>query len=326
MAAEGARGVGDVFRRRWWIETGTVKDYRALARFHYVAGDPATWAGVWRCVYADCRLPIGDLRLKEERPVRVVGVAVLSFPTISSRARRGVMPLPRARERYIEFLNRHVRTISRVIVHPQFRGVGIASALVARVCSECTTRYVEAFARMGEVHPLFERGGCGASGRDISFLIVSVVVMNANRMSEPQHRFLRLVRNGEQTLEALWNELQLNDKRFARWMRNRFFRRNLNAVLRGLAHQRFAVIEVAANMAAKLLEKGVNGQEMAVEVVAVCRTVIELAEAQRLARKKNRGKGKKVVSAEERDLCHPNAKAREKELARILGEGVSDGD
>jgi ABC-type ATPase with predicted acetyltransferase domain len=59
----------------------------------------------------------------------------------------------------LRFVNAHVRTISRVIVHPQFRALGIASRLVRRICEDCTTRYVEAIATMGEVHPFFEKGG-----------------------------------------------------------------------------------------------------------------------------------------------------------------------
>jgi ABC-type ATPase with predicted acetyltransferase domain len=62
------------------------------------------------------------------------------------------------RER-IAFVNGNVRTISRVIVHPQFRGVGLASRLVRRICEDCPTRWVEAYAVMGRVHPFFERAG-----------------------------------------------------------------------------------------------------------------------------------------------------------------------
>jgi GNAT superfamily N-acetyltransferase len=56
-------------------------------------------------------------------------------------------------------LNREFRTISRVIVHPQFRGLGLAVRLVRHALAESETIYVEALAAMGRVHPLFERAG-----------------------------------------------------------------------------------------------------------------------------------------------------------------------
>jgi predicted N-acetyltransferase YhbS len=70
--------------------------------------------------------------------------------------------------RKLGFVNRHVRTISRVVVHPQFRGVGLASGLVRAICRAAPTRYVEAFAVMGRVHPFFEKGGMvrGERGED----------------------------------------------------------------------------------------------------------------------------------------------------------------
>jgi GNAT superfamily N-acetyltransferase len=53
-----------------------------------------------------------------------------------------------------------------VIIHPQFRSLGLASALVRHVCEQCTTRYVEAYAVMGRVHPFFEKGGMIRHDRD----------------------------------------------------------------------------------------------------------------------------------------------------------------
>ena len=46
-----------------------------------------------------------------------------------------------------------------MIVHPQFRSLGIASALVRRVLDDCPVRCVEAFAVMGRIVPFFERAG-----------------------------------------------------------------------------------------------------------------------------------------------------------------------
>jgi ribosomal protein S18 acetylase RimI-like enzyme len=139
------------------IEAGVVGDYRGLERFHYVGRRPATWAGVWVVRYSE----IGN-RVTSVTPPRgrVVAVAVLSFPTVRSGAREAALGLVgwEAGQR-LAFVNRHVRTISRVVVHPQFRGVGLASRLVRHVCAAAGVRYVEAFAVMGRVHPFFERGG-----------------------------------------------------------------------------------------------------------------------------------------------------------------------
>ena len=91
---------------------------------------------------------------------RLAAVAVLSYPTVNSAARDralGMTAWPPARK--LALANRDVRTISRVVVHPQFRGIGLASHLVRTICDQCPTRWVEAYAVMGRVHPFFEKGG-----------------------------------------------------------------------------------------------------------------------------------------------------------------------
>jgi GNAT superfamily N-acetyltransferase len=176
------RSLNHLLPGRLRIERGTFADYRALEHFHYAPGRPAAPAGVWRVVYGDLQLSrcagpteaICDLQLKNSArhpsfncksqiancKSRVVAVGVLAYPTPASRARERTLSLtgPRYGPK-LAFVNRHVRTIARIIVHPQFRGLGVAARLVRRICQDCPTRYVEAFAAMGEVHPLFERGG-----------------------------------------------------------------------------------------------------------------------------------------------------------------------
>ena len=99
-------------------------------------------------------------RIRSRKSATLVAVAVLAWPTPASLARERALNLsgPRYGPK-LAFVNAHVRTIARVIVHPQFRGLGLAAALVHRVCYECPTRYVEAFAAMADAHPLFERAG-----------------------------------------------------------------------------------------------------------------------------------------------------------------------
>jgi len=148
------------------LARGTVLDYRELERFHYRAKSPASWAGVWVVRYEEHFT--GGPPVPRETS-RVVAAAVLSYPTVNSSARDLALGLgdwePRRR---LSFVNANVRAISRVVVHPQFRSLGLAAALVREVCRQCPTRFVEAFAVMGRVHPFFEKGGmkCVAANRD----------------------------------------------------------------------------------------------------------------------------------------------------------------
>lgn len=135
---------------RLWAETGSCADYRELAALHYRAGKPATWADV--------------VAIRHEVPGRetplLAAVGVLSWPTRMSRPRSHVFGLDHLGygER-IRWANRHVRTISRVIVRPSHRGAGLAKAIVAELLDRCPTRYVEATARMAACHPFFEQAG-----------------------------------------------------------------------------------------------------------------------------------------------------------------------
>lgn len=104
--------------------------------------------------------PGEETHVPDDAAGRLAAVAVLSYPTVNSAARDralGMSAWPAARK--LALANRDVRTISRVVVHPQFRGVGLASRLVRTICEQCPTRWVEAYAVMGRVHPFFEKGG-----------------------------------------------------------------------------------------------------------------------------------------------------------------------
>jgi ABC-type ATPase with predicted acetyltransferase domain len=130
------------------VTGATASEYRALERFHYLPKRPATWARVWAAWF------------DTPRTSRLIGVVVLSYPSSTHACRNRVFRLRGLSQRAkLRWANEHLRTISRVIVHPQFRSVGIARALVERAIMECPTRYVESSARMGRAHPLFERCG-----------------------------------------------------------------------------------------------------------------------------------------------------------------------
>ncbi len=131
-------------------------DYLALQRFHYRCGAPATVAKI----VSACYQPVSGCAIGQNSAVRVVGVAVLSWPIPNAGARNryfgwgNLSPSQRAHQ-----ANAQVRTISRVIVHPQFRGIGLASELVRLMIERCPVRYVEALAHLGRFHPFFLKAG-----------------------------------------------------------------------------------------------------------------------------------------------------------------------
>ena len=136
------------------LTSGNAADYRTLERFHYVPGRPATFAAfvVARWLPDDCK--------SNAVPLRVIGVAVLSHPSALNRSRHRVFGLrPMRFGERLRWVNANVRTVSRVIVHPQFRSIGLSTDLIHAAAERCETPYVEASARMGRAHPLFERAG-----------------------------------------------------------------------------------------------------------------------------------------------------------------------
>ncbi len=128
------------------IGAGSPADYMALERFHYCGGPPATWAGVLAA-------RVGD---------ELAGVLVVSRPTLNGWWREVRWPgLYRCGERAESAgaINRGLRTISRVVVDPRWRGVGIAHSLVRAYLVSPLTRDTEAVAAMGRVCTMFERAG-----------------------------------------------------------------------------------------------------------------------------------------------------------------------
>lgn len=131
------------------ITTGSTGDYGALARYHYRAGRPAT------CVRT----------LRACEGAELAGVLVVSMPTLNALWRKrawadwacGASPRDAAAA-----LNERVRTISRVVVDPRWRGLGVAAALVRAYLADPLTTHTEAPAAMGRYCRFFESAGMRA--------------------------------------------------------------------------------------------------------------------------------------------------------------------
>lgn len=92
----------------------------------------------------------------------LVGIIAYSYPAVNLAARnRALAPLvERLPQRgRVRVWNAHLRTISRVVIDPNWRGLGLAVRLVRETLPLAGTAYVEALAAMGRMHPFFERAG-----------------------------------------------------------------------------------------------------------------------------------------------------------------------
>jgi predicted N-acetyltransferase YhbS len=119
------------------IELGTLADYKALSQFHYRV--------------SSCPAPRRIFVLK--RKGETCGVIVYSYasPVCFGRSKVWKGTLQR--------LQKELNVISRVVVHPKYRSVGLGVKLVRDTLARAGTPCVEAVAVMARVNPFFERAG-----------------------------------------------------------------------------------------------------------------------------------------------------------------------
>jgi len=120
------------------IEPGILDDWRKLSGFHY----RSHWAVATREIFC--------LRRKGE----LCGVIVYSYPPIACFGRRKVLPRMTVKE-----LNRKLSIISRVVVHPKYRSIGLGAKLVRETLPRISTPYVEMVAVMAKYNPFAEKAG-----------------------------------------------------------------------------------------------------------------------------------------------------------------------
>ena len=78
--------------------------------------------------------------------------------SLTLRSRYFGLHRPRSRE-HLAALNRQVWLLARVVLHPTYRGAGVAAVFVRRACRTCPVPWVETLSAMGRVNPFFERAG-----------------------------------------------------------------------------------------------------------------------------------------------------------------------
>ncbi len=131
-------------RRKLRIEPGLKRDYENFAAMHYRGTDEL---GFVDRVFV----------LREGGGGDALGIVVYSHPALElslrNKATNGWF------SRNPQRVNKHLRILRRLVIHPDVRGCGLGHYLVRKTMPLLGTDYVECLAAMGEFNPVFERAG-----------------------------------------------------------------------------------------------------------------------------------------------------------------------
>lgn len=130
------------------VAVGSPVDWQRMKPLHYAAGNPATIKQVYTATLAD-----------DDKPCAVL---VLSYADLQSYPRnlatKGRYLRGSARDR-AKKVNAEVARISRIVVSPELRGCGFASALIRHVAAVSGLKYIEISTAMGPYSGFLEKAG-----------------------------------------------------------------------------------------------------------------------------------------------------------------------
>jgi len=134
------------------VEKGSIDDYYQLSRFHYKSKGHEESEGLrarncFKLLYDD----------------ELIGVIVYCSSYLNLKPRNMVFG-----RRYVftpgdlhtaNLINEEITRISRVVIHPKFRGIGLGAYLVKETLSKVNAKVVETLAVMARYNPFFEKAG-----------------------------------------------------------------------------------------------------------------------------------------------------------------------
>ena len=127
------------------IEQATQEDYNQLKQFHYLHGKPPT-----------------SHKFKLTNHGRTIGIILYGPSFLASSYRNQLFPEYKNNAKKV---NEDILRITRVIVHPKYRGVGLAQELIRLTLPMVNKRIVETIAAMAQYNPFFEKAGMKLVGK-----------------------------------------------------------------------------------------------------------------------------------------------------------------
>jgi hypothetical protein len=137
-------------RRRLRIEPGGKGDYQRFAAMHYRSADEL---GFVDKVFVLRDGPGGE----------PLGIVVYSYPPLELALRNQATQKRFCRDPAA--LNRSMRIVRRLVIHPDVRGCGLGHYLLRQTMPRVGTEFVECLASMGEFNPVCEKAGMQRIGQ-----------------------------------------------------------------------------------------------------------------------------------------------------------------
>jgi ABC-type ATPase with predicted acetyltransferase domain len=123
-------------------------------------GSLADWPHFARWHYRSHRLAFVKKVVRLEHGDEPIGICVFAAPAAALAIRSRYFGLTRPRSRVaLAALNSRLWLLQRVVLHPTYRGAGIAADFVRRACRLCPIDWIETLSAIGHASPLFERAG-----------------------------------------------------------------------------------------------------------------------------------------------------------------------
>jgi uncharacterized protein len=123
-------------------------------------GSLADWPYFTRWHYRSHRLAFVKRVVLLKRGDESIGTCVFTGPAaaLGLRSRYFGLAAPRSRVA-LSALNGQLWLLSRVVLHPTYRGAGLAAGFVRQACRTCPVPWIETLTAMGHANPVFERAG-----------------------------------------------------------------------------------------------------------------------------------------------------------------------
>jgi len=137
-------------QRRAIIEPGSVRDYAMFSPLHYRHRDGLG--------FVDKVFLLRECKAGQPLGILVFAMAPAEL-TLRNRATQGRFV------RNMRRLNRDLRILRRLVMHPDVRGCGLGHWFVEQTLPRVGVRFIECLAAMGSVNPVFEKAGMTRVGR-----------------------------------------------------------------------------------------------------------------------------------------------------------------